>query len=91
MVEETSHFICYLCNGKTPLFYELFKWNIEDIFVLAFLIIKCFGSGKTEENYSHHYMLDFPIFWVFTSVDYYAFTKDKYSTLYVSSSFLGSI
>ena len=33
-------------------------------------------------------MVEFPIFWVFTSADYYSSMKDKSPTFYVSSSCL---
>ena len=52
-----------------------------------FLFLKRFGSLCTGRRYSQHYLLDFPIFWVFTSTYWYELLMDKYTTLYVSLSY----
>ena len=51
------------------------------------LFIWIIGYRKTDERYSWHYMLAFPLFWVITYLYYDESTKYKYPKFYVISSY----
>ena len=75
-------------RNKYPTFnvsFPLEKQSSAMIFMLApFLFLKSFGSWCTDRRYSRHYMLAFPLFWVFTSTYYYSSVKEKYPKFYFS-------
>ena len=59
--------------------------NIADNYVSIFVILNVFGSRNKEDKYGKHSILEFLLFWVVTSANYYSSVKDKYMILYFSS------
>ena len=61
-------------------------YGILVIFMLGTLLfLKKIGIWCTDGIYSQNYVLDFALFWVFTSTEYHSPMKGKYPTYYVSS------
>ena len=60
---------------------------LQTAMVTNLFFTNMFGRyGNKGGNYSRHSMLDFPLFMAVPSADYYLSTKDRWQTLYVSSS-----